>query len=176
VLLVAALSAAVVCAAASAATTATAAKRYADPVGDQQVEARCGDIRGITVSDSRAVLTLTVTIKGFTCGQVIVEFDTDRDRHWDYDLGFHRSTNSRADVDHFWPIGPDDTIRDDVSWKILSVWHHGDNYTLRVRPAAIGVKRAFNFKAHLNGHYMGDVVDTAPDYPRDWLTYRLVGG
>jgi hypothetical protein len=175
-LLLLALAATVICGVAAAATNATDAKSYPDPVGDQQVEPRCGDIRGLAVSDSRGVISLTVNIKGFKCGQGIVILDTDRDGHWDYDLGFHRNTNTRADIDQFWPIAADDSIGDDASWKILSVWHHGDRYTFRFRAAAVRVKRAFQFEAHLNGIYMSDVVDTAPDYPKDWFTYRLTGG
>jgi hypothetical protein len=175
-LLLAALAAIVICGVAAGATNATDAMGYPDPAGDQQVEPRCGDIRGITVSDSRGVITLTVNIKAFKCGEVVVALDTDRDGHWDYVLGFHRNTSSRAEIDHFWPIAADDSIGDDASWKILSVWHHGDRYSFRFRAVAVGVKRAFGFEAHLNGRYMSDVVDTAPDYPKDWFTYRLVGG
>jgi len=167
---VAALAAIVASGAAIAASNAIVAKTYPDPVGDQRVEARCGDIRGLTVSDSRGVIGLTVNIKGFKCGQLLVTLDTDRDGHWDYDLGFHRNTNSRTDIDQFWAIADDDTITDDVSWKILSVWHHGDSYTFRFRAVAVRVKRAFGFAAHLNGVYMSDVVDTAPDRPKAWFT------
>lgn len=121
-------------------------------------------------------VTFTVDVKAFTCGEVIVALDTDRDGHWDYDVGFRRNTSSRAGIDHFWPIAADDSIGDNAARKILSVRHHGDSYTSRFRAAAIGVKRGFGFEAHLNGIYMSDVVDTAPDYPRDWFTYRLGGG
>jgi hypothetical protein len=175
-LLLAALAAIVICGVAAAATSATDAKSYPDPAGDQEAEPRCGDIRGLTLSDRRGLISLTITIEDFRCGQVIVILDTNRDGHWDYDLGFHRNTNTRADIDQFWPIAADDSIGDDVSWKILSVWHHGDSFTFRFRAAAVGVKRAFQFEAHLNGIYMSDVVDTAPNYPQDWFTYRLTGG
>ncbi|HET7450837.1 MAG TPA: hypothetical protein VFJ78_09580 [Gaiellaceae bacterium] len=152
-----------------------AASRYPDPLGDQAVEPRCGDISGLVVSDRRSVVELTVNIRAFRCGEAIVALDTDRDGRWDYDLGFRGTTGSRGAIDHFWPIGADDSIGPDVRKKILSVLHRGDGYTFRFRARDLGVKRAFGFEAHLNGRYMSDVVDTAPDYPKDWFTYRLTG-
>ena len=77
-LVVAALAAIVASGAAIAASNAIVAKTYPDPVGDQRVEARCGDIRGITVSYSRGVIGLTVNIQGFKCGLLLVTLDTVR--------------------------------------------------------------------------------------------------
>ena len=166
-LLLAALAAAVACGAASRLAT------YPDPVGDQEVEPGCGDIRGLTVSDSRGVITLGVEIRSLRCLGVVL-LDTNRDRHIDYSILFRRTMTSRASVDEVSHWAVDDTLSAARS-KLSSASRRGDRYTFRFRAAAVGVKRAFGFEAHIDGRFMPDVADWAPADHEGWFTYRLTG-
>ena len=172
--LMVALAAIVVSEFAAAGTDGTDVRSYRDPVGDQYLQPGCGDIRRLTVSDRRGVIALTVEIRGLKC-LAVVFLDTDRDRHIDYSLLFRRNMSSRGTVEEVWHWAADDRLSD-ARAKLLGASRKGDRYTFSFGAAAVGVKRAFGFEAHIDGHIPSLVTDSAPDDPDGWFTYRLTGG
>jgi len=168
-----ALASVVVCGVAASGTDGTDERSYHDPVGDQYLQPGCGDIQRLTVSDSRRVIALTVEIRGLKC-LAVVFLDTDRDRHIDYSLLFRRNMSSRATVEDIWHWAADDLLSD-ARAKLLGALRTRDGYTFRFHAGAIGVKSAFAFEAHIDGHMPSLVTDSAPDDPGGWFTYRLTG-
>ena len=149
-------------------------RSFSDPAGDQYLQPGCGDIRRLAVSENRGLIDLTVEIRSLTCLAVVL-LDTDEDRHIDYSLEFRRNMSSAATVETVWRWSTDNLLSD-ARVKLRGASRQGDRYSLRFAAAAIGVKRALGFEAHIDGRIPTLVTDSAPDDPDSWFTYRLSGG